>query len=205
MRSNVTAIIVALAVAWTCSGRAAWAQGAQGIRLFEEHCATCHLATPNPDNRTPGRDALRQRSPEAILDTLTSGSMALNAQRLTADQKRLVAEFLSGRPIGASASGAAAAMPNRCPETAFADPMTAAWNGWGVDLGNSRYQPASVAGIAAEQVPKLTLKWAFGFPDASSAYGQPTIAGGRLYVGADTGFVYALDARTGCVYWSFQA
>jgi polyvinyl alcohol dehydrogenase (cytochrome) len=36
-------------------------------------------------------------------------------------------------------------------------------------------------------------------------YGQPTVAGGRVFVGVDTGYVYALDAGSGCVYWSFLA
>jgi polyvinyl alcohol dehydrogenase (cytochrome) len=36
-------------------------------------------------------------------------------------------------------------------------------------------------------------------------YGQPAIAGGRLFAGADSGYVYALDAATGCVHWSHQA
>ena len=54
-------------------------------------------------------------------------------------------------------------------------------------------------------MPKLTLKWAFGFPNGTSAYAQPAVAGGRLFVGSDNGFVYSLDAATGCVYWSFEA
>ena len=49
------------------------------------------------------------------------------------------------------------------------------------------------------------MKWAFGFPNGSSAYGQPAVAGGRVFVGSDNGFVYSLDAATGCVYWSFEA
>ena len=36
-------------------------------------------------------------------------------------------------------------------------------------------------------------------------YGQPTIAGGRVFFGADTGYVYSLDAKSGCVAWGFQA
>ncbi len=80
------------------------------------------------------------------------------------------------------------------------------WNGWGVDAMNTRFQPASAAGLSASQVPQLKLKWAFGFPGATvSYYNQPTSAGGRVYVASDTGYVYALDAATGCVYWSFQA
>jgi len=54
-------------------------------------------------------------------------------------------------------------------------------------------------------VPRLKLRWAFGFPGAEIMWGQPTIADGRIFIGVDTGAVYSLDATTGCVYWSFQA
>jgi polyvinyl alcohol dehydrogenase (cytochrome) len=57
----------------------------------------------------------------------------------------------------------------------------------------------------AEQVPKLTLKWAFGFPNATTARALPTIAGGRVFVGSQSGVVYALDAKSGCTVWTFQA
>jgi polyvinyl alcohol dehydrogenase (cytochrome) len=51
----------------------------------------------------------------------------------------------------------------------------------------------------------LRLKWAFGFPDAGSAWAQPTVAGNRLFVGSQNGTVYSLDPKTGCSYWSFTA
>ena len=73
------------------------------------------------------------------------------------------------------------------------------------DVTNTRFQPAAQAGLTAEQAPKLTLKWAFGFPNATSARAQPTIVGGRLFVGSQSGTVYALDAKTGCTIWTFQA
>ena len=79
------------------------------------------------------------------------------------------------------------------------------WSGWGADTSNSRFQPAAAAGLTADRVPALTLKWAFAFPNGSSAFGQPAVAGGRVFVGSDNGFVYALDAASGCVYWSYQA
>ena len=59
--------------------------------------------------------------------------------------------------------------------------------------------------LAAADVPKLKLKWAFGFPGVKSVYGQPSVVAGRVFVGVDTGAVYSLDAGTGCVYWIFQA
>jgi polyvinyl alcohol dehydrogenase (cytochrome) len=54
-------------------------------------------------------------------------------------------------------------------------------------------------------VPKLTLKWAFGFPGAQAAYGQPSVAGNHLFVGSSDGTVYALAADTGCLHWTFKA
>src|SRR5439155_7376188 len=34
---------------------------------------------------------------------------------------------------------------------------------------------------------------------------QPTIVGGRVFVGSQSGNVYALDAATGCIRWYFAA
>jgi outer membrane protein assembly factor BamB len=49
------------------------------------------------------------------------------------------------------------------------------------------------------------VKWAFGFPGELSADAQPAIAGGRIFVGTQSGTVYALSSATGCVHWTFQA
>jgi polyvinyl alcohol dehydrogenase (cytochrome) len=88
----------------------------------------------------------------------------------------------------------------------LADPSTGvSWNGWGLDGSNSRFQPAETALLSAAQVPKLKLKWAFGFPGVRSVLGQPSVAGGRVYIGVDSGTVYSIDAGTGCMYWSFKA
>src|SRR5205807_1086042 len=65
--------------------------------------------------------------------------------------------------------------------------------------------PASAAGLSAARVPSLKVKWAFGLSLAEEAHSQPTIAGGRVFLGSDAGTVYSLDAGNGCVYWSFQA
>src|SRR5438046_1848146 len=78
------------------------------------------------------------------------------------------------------------------------------WNGWGADLGNSRFQPAAMAGLTPDQVPLLHLKWAFGFLGRSAAVAQPTIVGGLVFVGGGDREVYALDAKTGCTRWTFK-
>ncbi len=54
-------------------------------------------------------------------------------------------------------------------------------------------------------VPRLKLKWAFGFAGVSSARAQPAVAGGLLFVGSENGAVFALDAKTGCTHWMYQA
>ena len=79
------------------------------------------------------------------------------------------------------------------------------WNGWGAGVTNARFQPADRAGLAAGDVPRLRLKWAFGYPRSATAQSQPTVVGGRLFVASERGVVYALDAGTGCTHWSFDA
>src|SRR5262249_17942443 len=94
----------------------------------------------------------------------------------------------------------AAQMPNRCTNRRAIENMNPpSWNGWGADLSNTRFEPEQVS------PSQLKLKWAFGFPGAKAVSGQPTVAGGRVFVSADNGYVYSLDAATGCVYWSFHA
>jgi polyvinyl alcohol dehydrogenase (cytochrome) len=76
------------------------------------------------------------------------------------------------------------------------------WNGWGRTLDNARYQPEPA--IRASDTPKLALKWAFGYSNGTE-FGQPTIVDDRLFVTSSAGRVYALDAKTGCTYWTYDA
>jgi polyvinyl alcohol dehydrogenase (cytochrome) len=77
------------------------------------------------------------------------------------------------------------------------------WNGWGRDLFNTRYQPEPA--IRAMDVPKLGLRWAFGLQGGGEEFGQPTLVDGRLFVTSSAGRIYALDAKTGCTYWTYDA
>jgi polyvinyl alcohol dehydrogenase (cytochrome) len=177
--------------------------GAQA--LFDERCASCHIK-PAAGTRAPTLQQLRATTAEAIHAAITTGSMAPKASGLSEAERRAIAEYTSGRPFGSAAPGDASTMPNRCAVKPLGNPLAGpAWNGWGVDLSNTRFQPAAAAGLTVNTVPKLTLKWAFGFPNGRQAFGQPTVTGGRIFVGSDNGFVYSLDAATGCVFWSFQA
>jgi polyvinyl alcohol dehydrogenase (cytochrome) len=165
----------------------------------------CH-GNPNVP-RAPSPDVIRQMPPERIYEALTTGVMKPQGDTLTDEQRRMLAVFLGGRPLGSMAAGDAKDMPNHCPSNPpLGDPSAGPeWNGWSPDLANTRFQDAKFAGITAEQVPQLKVKWVFGYPTGLSAYGQPTIVSGRVFVGTDSGYVYSLNAETGCVYWSYQA
>lgn len=77
------------------------------------------------------------------------------------------------------------------------------WSGWGGSELQHRFQSADMARLSAIDVPKLKLKWAFGFGGATQAYSQPSVVGGRIFVGSAASKVYSLDAYTGCIYWEF--
>jgi len=79
------------------------------------------------------------------------------------------------------------------------------WNGWGATLSNDRYQRKRGARLSVADVPRLELKWAFGYPDVAGTGAQPSIVGERIYVGSISGVVYSLDLNTGCTYWTFAA
>lgn len=119
----------------------------------------------------------------------------------------LTPELLLAQARGAAPAPPAANATGMCSSAKpIGNPLTGAlWNGWGVDGTNSRFQPARAAGLRAEDVPKLKLKWAFAFPNTTSAYAQPTIAAGRIYVGSASNTIYSLDAATGCTYWTYDA
>lgn len=166
--------------------------------LFEKHCAGCHRE--DSPNRAPLPEALVLMSPDAILKSLESGSMKAQAATLSPAQRRTVAAHLG--------KGTAERIPVQqgyCAPGVLPTADSAPWNGWGVDPGNSRFQPAAAAGLSAEAIPRLRLKWAFGIPNSPTGGSQPAIVGGRAYFGSADGTVYSVDARSGCIYWTFKA
>ena len=175
-----------------------------GFAVFQQHCVSCH---GNPAfERAPSPAALRSMTPERIYAALTTGMMKSVGDTLSEADRRRVAESLAGQLLGSAAAGDASTMPNRCADNPpLHDINGAGWNGWGNGLENDRFQSAAAAGLTAASVPRLKLKWAFGFPGGTSAYGQPTVVAGRVFVGSDIGYVYSLDAVSGCVYWSYRS
>ena len=173
----------------------------EGEALFKQRCAGCHEGGVP---KAPNREALKQMSPENVRFALLKGSMSLQGLGLSSTQIGALAEYLTGKLPGKEQIAAEAFCP--AGGAAFADPLARPhWNGWGASLEQHRFQPAEMAQLPAAQVPKLKLKWAFGFAGVTRAFGQPTVAGGRLFVGSAERKVYSLSAETGCIYWIFDA
>jgi len=197
-------IAASLLAVLSCAS-AARAQTTLGASLFEDHCASCH-GNPSSAQKAPDVLSLWRMTPEAIYGSLRKG--AHTSLAMVADANlREIAFYLGGRRVDVPKNADAKLMPNPCPGNSPIGDLSAKplWNGWGNDVSNARFQSAKAAGLTADQVPRLQLKWAFGFPGADEVYGQPTVAGGRVFLGVDTGVVYSIDAETGCVFWSFQA
>ncbi len=189
-----------------------------GEATFQRICAACHTtlvsrASPSPDHppdpavlRALPREMLRQLPAEAVLTALTSGKMQAQGSLLTDAERHAVAEYASGSHFGAAAYGSVnTEKPNLCKSPASVNKAAPAWNGWGNGLANERFQPKSTGGLTAADLPKLKLKWAFGYTNTVTLRAQPTVFGHRLFVATDSGEVYALDAKTGCTYWTYMA
>ncbi len=82
-------------------GQAAAAPASPGQTVFARACASCHAA-PAADSRAPDLRALAQRTPESILEAMTTGIMATNARALSNNERRAVAEYAAGRGFGTS-------------------------------------------------------------------------------------------------------
>ena len=63
------------------------------------------VTATRPSNARPSPAAIREMSPEKIYDALATGVMQTQAQSLSDAQKRTVAEFMSGRPLGSARTG----------------------------------------------------------------------------------------------------
>ena len=171
-----------------------------GKPVYVAHCAMCHDGAVA---KAPHRDMIGMMTPSAVVSALTTGIMSAQGSALTPTDRAQVAEYLTGTslsdggppPLPSCAAGASPFNYNR--------PTKAA--GWGQDAANSHQISAYTAGITRADVPHLKLKWAVAFPGANRSRSQPTFAGGAIYVGSHSGAVYAFDANTGCVRWSFAA
>ena len=170
-----------------------------GADVYQKRCAACH---DQPGNRAPSRDALQKMPAVRILRTLDFGLMMGIAYPIKREEREAVANYLGtpgGEPPPPASSFCAAGMR---PMSGVAKDT---WAGWSPSPLNTRYQTAEQAGLTMKQVRHLKLKWALGFPGDITAFAAPTVLNGTLFVGSAGGAIQAVDAKTGCLHWVFQA
>ena len=180
------------------------ASAQDGAAAYKQNCAACHDAGVD---RAPNREALQSMTAERVLAALESGAMISMASRSSAAERRAIAQFVTGKALSTSDVDMTPAPQSMCAAAGnFTNPLTGPlWNGWGENTSNTRFQDGSAAGFTAPEVARLKVKWAFGFPGDLDANAQPTIVGGRVFVGSQGGKVYSLSADTGCIHWFVQA
>src|SRR5438128_89752 len=77
------------------------AQTPDGAAIYQQQCARCH--DDPKEKRAPKPAAMKQMAPEYILRTLESGVMMTQGWQLKPAERRIVSEFLSGKPLNQTA------------------------------------------------------------------------------------------------------
>lgn len=178
-------------------------------KIYQQKCASCHTdaGLEIAGRLVPTTAALKAMQADKIYDAMANGKMKSQSEGISDRDMRGIAEAITGKKIGGSNDTLISAMTNNCARNPPLGDLKsgAGWNGWSPALNNARFQSAQAAGLAAADVPRLKLKWAFGLPFGATSSSQPTVVAGRVFVGSDNATLYSLDAKTGCAYWSFRA
>ena len=112
-----------------------------GAALYAQRCASCHEG--GQVARAPARDVIAALAPDRIVGALETGTMRVQGETLTPEQRRAIASLsvdVTSAPAaarGAPAAGRAARRP-RALRTTAAD-----WRAWGVTPANDRFQRAA--------------------------------------------------------------
>ena len=191
MRSLLSALMLLL------SPQVRASQPPDGAEIFRRQCALCHQT--GSSSRAPSPDVLRQLSQSGVLRALQDGPMRDQGDLLNEAEREAVARYL-GKPDQQQER-----LSGYCSGPGSWLPEGPNWNGWSTGSANHRFQPTGSARLAEEDVPHLKLKWAFGYTGSSAINSQPTVFAGRVFTSTEDGTTYSLDARSGCIYWTFKA
>ena len=171
-------------------------EAVDGVALYQEHCAACH---DGQVPRAPHMITFSTIGADTILNAMNNGVMRAQASALSATEREVLAGFLAGE-----------AMAPPKPILACADPMSelassdaTAMQGWGGNAENRRHSDG--AGLDRNNVDQLALKWVFAYPGALRARSQPLVHDGVIFVGSQSGDIYALDLESGCAHWTYSA
>ncbi len=165
-----------------------------GKTVFETSCKSCH--TTIVDSRAPSLAMLGAMTPRSIYTALKTGKMQAQAQPLSDEQRREVAQWITNRPFTETKMPTEAFVPFSLPKTV---PYS---SGWGGNLEGTGFTQNT--GITPENVTSLKVKWTFAFPEGTQIRSKPAIVGDWLIVGSQFGDVYAIQKQTGKIGWHFM-
>ena len=166
----------------------------QGFLVYQKHCADCHQ---DARLRAPSLGAIKKMSENGIRQALTMGVMKEHSRNIdNVDFDKLLL-FLSSQTNNTTET-----QINECSEP-FPTQSEILWSNWGNGLSNQRVQAKS--SLNPQNINQLELKWAFGFNDSIRIRSQPLVTEDTIYIGSQSGHVYALSLDTGCQWWSFKA
>ena len=86
--------------------------------------------------------------------------------------------------------------------TQASSPAGSEWSSYGGDAAQERF--SSLSEINQKSIPRLGLRWALDLPSETNLVATPLMVNGLLYFTGKFSVVYAVDARTGKVTWSFD-
>src|SRR5262249_19352031 len=143
------------------------AQAPDGAAVFPKSCASCHLQ-PHPTPRAPARAALAQFAPESILTALTSGNMFRQGSELPDAERRAVAGFVAGRPVGAAPPPSTAGRCTAAPPRLAGAAVNSRREGLGGTPAHNPTPPASKGGLPPPRGPPPQPQWGLGIPRRAS-------------------------------------
>jgi polyvinyl alcohol dehydrogenase (cytochrome) len=183
------------------AAQAAGAADHAGKAAYEQYCAACHN---QPDvTRAPALSALQQMSAQSLRFSLTEGIMRQQGSAVPRDQFEQLIGYLA--PPDTSGDWVAGMMCK--PDQRAIDlnqPISMSMTG--TDARNSRRLTAQQAGLTSGDLRNLELAWAIAFPKVASLRTSAAVIGSTMfYAPAPTGKVLALDTRSACVKWAYDA
>ena len=168
-----------------------------GEVLSNDNCASCH---EDKSLNLLSLSSMTYYSQSELMNVLQEGKMKQQAQHLSVEQKKAIAQHLSK---GEGDLAKTNATDNYCKKDLSEDSLNSNsnWLSWGHDAFNSRNQTNT--NINSSNIKELKLKWSFGI-GSQEVRAQPIVIGELVFLsGSDT--LYALDKENGCLHWAFQS
>jgi polyvinyl alcohol dehydrogenase (cytochrome) len=194
------AAVVALVCSIDCAAAQELRADHAGKAVYEQYCAACHN---QPATRAPALAALQQMSAQTLRFTLTEGIMRQQGAAVPREQFERLIGYLAAVDSGGDWVAGMMCKPDQR-GVDLTQPV--AMSMVGADPRNSRRLSAQQSGLTSADLRNLELAWAIAFPKTAGLRTSAAIVGSTMfYAPVPTGKVLALDTRSACVKWAYDA